>query len=130
LIPVKLRPEVHADLRELPNQRIQKVALAWLIRLRRDPQLGQPLAWRHGGDLSDCRKLYFEERDEPLRFDFTPRPRSESQPRFRVVYRIVPDERRPEHVQVIAIGLKYPPPDKPGVYEKATGRLDRLIRRR
>lgn len=45
-------------------------------------------------DLSDCRKIYF---------DLDPR---EQRPRFRLVYRLLPDEARPVRVQAVAVGYR------------------------
>lgn len=45
-------------------------------------------------DLSDCRKIYF---------DLDPR---EARPRFRLVYRLLPNEERPTHVQAVAVGYR------------------------
>lgn len=45
------------------------------------------------GDLSDCRKLYFDERkDMP--------------PRWRIVYRLLPDETQPRSVDIVSIGRR------------------------
>lgn len=54
-------------------------------------QLGQHSAT---ADLSDCRKIYF---------DLDPR---EERPRFRLVYRLLPDEERVTHVQAVAVGYR------------------------
>lgn len=45
------------------------------------------------GDLSDCRKLYFDER-------------SDVPPRWRIVYRLLPDEAVPWSVDVVSIGRR------------------------
>lgn len=56
---------------------------------------GLPLQEREGtADLSDCRKIYF---------DLDPR---ESRPKFRLVYRLLPDEERPTRVQAVAVGYR------------------------
>lgn len=45
-------------------------------------------------DLSDCRKVYF---------DLDPR---EEQPKFRLVYRLLPNETHPRTVQAVAVGYR------------------------
>ena len=125
---VKLSEEVKADLRGLPSEELRVVAFQWLSRLRREPYLGQSLAWRASGDLSECRKIYFDEDDEPLRHDFIDRPvhRREEGARFRIVYRIRQRSGAPEQIDVIAIGSKVSPGD--GVYRRAVNRLGGLGR--
>ncbi len=113
------------DLRALPNKQLQRVALQWCERLRRDPKLGKRLEWRRGQDLRECRKIYFDEDDRPLEIDFIPRKRSEEGARFRIVYRLLPDEDHPEVAQVLGIGPKYGP--KGGLYAVAAERF-RLLR--
>lgn len=56
---------------------------------------GLPLEEREGtADLSDCRKIYF---------DLDPR---EERPRFRLVYRVLPNEAHPTRVQAVAVGYR------------------------
>jgi hypothetical protein len=122
LIPVRLVQEVlDEDLPQLPSDRLRQVAMEWLIRLRREPHLGQRLQWRRGQDLSSCRKLYFDEKDEPRKenFTFAPRPGG---PRFRIVYQLLPRPEQPELVRVLAIGPKYPDEGE-NVYGSASTRL-------
>jgi hypothetical protein len=113
------------DLRALPSDRLRRVALQWMLRLRRRPKLGQFLEWRWGPDLRGCRKIYFDEDDRPLELDFVVRRRSEEGAAYRIVYRILPAEERPELVQVFAVGPKYGPDE--GVYKKAADRF-RVLR--
>lgn len=57
---------------------------------------GLPLEKRQGtADLSDCRKIYFN-------LD----PKDEQPPRFRLVYRLLPNEERPTRVQAVAVGYR------------------------
>lgn len=44
-------------------------------------------------DLSDCRKIYF---------DLDP----DIKPRFRLVYRLLPDEKNPTRVQAVSVGYR------------------------
>lgn len=124
-LPVKLPDEVKQDLRALPSDQLRKVAFGWLQRLRGEPRLGQRLDWRLStGDLRDCRKLYFDERDEPLVRNFMTRTRAGEGAQFRVVYRLLPRDEQPETIQVIAIGRKREE-DGEGVYGRAARRLGR-----
>ena len=113
------------DLRALPSQQLQRVALQWVRRLERAPTLGPELVWRWGQDLRDCRKIYFDEGDTPLESDFVGARRSEERARYRIVYRLLPSEREPTLVQVIAVGPKYG--DKGGVYATAAERYRLLL---
>jgi hypothetical protein len=105
LIPVRFVEAVKDDLAALPSDRLRKVALQWMMRLRSDPYLGQRLTWRRGADLSGCRKIYFDYEDEPLKenFVFNRRPGG---PRFRIVYRLLPRPEHPEVVRILAVGPK------------------------
>lgn len=110
------------DLQQLPSDEARKVALWWLKRVERNPRLGLLLQWQQStGDLSDCRKIYFEERDEPWNVAVSPkRSAGEERARFRIVYRLRPSEARPEYAEVVAIGPKR------YVYVSAARRLGRL----
>ena len=107
---VTLRSEAANDFRVLPNRALQLEAARFLIKLKAKPHLGLRLERReYTGDLSDCRKIYFDEGPD-------------RKPRYRIVYRLLPDEGRPEIVDVIIIGKKYGPK---GAYAEATERLGR-----
>ena len=96
--------DVQADFDALPTDDLRREAAGYLLRLKRQPFLGLPLEnLPSTGDLSDCRKVYFDEA------------------RYRIVYRLLPDEIHPEHVEVIAIG----PRQHGAVYQAALGRLGR-----
>ena len=125
-VEIDITSEAMEDLRALPSDRLRLVALQWMSRLKRHPKLGPFLEWRWGLDLRGCRKIYFDENDTPLRFDFVLRRRSEEQgAEYRVVYRLLPDEERPEVIQVFAVGPKYGP--EGGVYRTAADRY-RIMR--
>jgi ParE toxin of type II toxin-antitoxin system, parDE len=105
---VKIRPEAQADFRALPNRDLQLEAARFLLALKANPRLGKRLEHRaYTGDLSDCRKIYFDE--GPNR-----------SPRYRIVYRLLPDEENPRTVDVIVIGRKA----GGSVYPMAVERLD------
>lgn len=66
-----------------------------LADLARGEFAGLPLEEREGtADLSDCRKVYF---------DLDPR---EPRPRFRLVYRLLPNEENPTTIQAVAVGYR------------------------
>ncbi len=109
-LPVEIGPEQRADYAALPNEDLRCVALTYLLRLKRAPLLGLPLRDHPQlGDLSDCRKIYFDERaDVP--------------PRWRIVYRVLPDELNPRTVDVLSIGRRA----HADAYVLAARRLGRL----
>ena len=108
-----------ADLKALPNDRLRKVALWWLKRVRRDHSLGRELGYQAStGDLRGLYKLYFDEDDEPWNPMWQPpdRPPGDPRPRYRIVYQVLPDPEQPELIEVISIG------PKPHVYWNAAER--------
>jgi len=108
-VEVRARPEVSQDLRDLRSNALRLEALNYLVRLEASPHLGQRLAHLPGtGDLSDCRKLYFDEA------------------RHRIIYRLLPDEKNPTEVDVIAVG----PREGLEVYTEAVRRLGRSAAQR
>lgn len=103
-VEVRPRPEISEDLRGLGSNDLRLEALRYIVALAKKPRLGQRLEnLPHTGDLSDCRKLYFNEA------------------RHRIIYRLLPDDRRPTEVDVIAVG----PREAEGVYVEAVRRLER-----
>lgn len=93
-LPVTIGPDQRADYSALPSEALRREALRYLARLKREPLLGQPLRDHPTmGDLTGCRKLYFDERiDVP--------------PRWRIVYRVLPSEDDPRSVDVISIARR------------------------
>jgi hypothetical protein len=70
---------------------LRVAALRYLIRLKKHPKLELRLEDHPRlGDLSDCRKIYFDERDDVP-------------PRWRIVYRLVPNEASPTSIEIISI---------------------------
>ncbi|MFL5964665.1 MAG: hypothetical protein ACJ757_17450 [Gaiellaceae bacterium] len=100
-----MRDEANEDLRNLSSAALKFEVLKFLIRLERDPKVGRPLGLHGVGDLSDCRKIFFDDA------------------RHRIVYRLLPDEEAPVTADVIAIG----PREALAVYINAVARLGRDV---
>jgi hypothetical protein len=84
---------------------------------KENPRLGKPCGFAFStGNLSDCRKLYFDEQRD-------------MGPRYRIVYRLVPDEDSPTKAEVIRIGLKVPYGDEEQIYRQVGRALERLLGR-
>lgn len=97
---------------ELPEPH-RDVAWDLLDHLRDQPRYGKPLEANVAtGDLSDTRSLYVIDFAEEL---------IEHPPPYRIVYRLLPSEARPEKVQVIWAGER----DDLKVYRQAARRLRR-----
>lgn len=80
---------------ELPEDAKREALRLLGIVANSQPLLGQGLGFQHAtGNLGDCRKLYFD-------------TSSDVEPRFRLVYRVVPDEYTPAAIEVITVGSKY-----------------------
>lgn len=93
-LPVTLGADQRADFAALPTEALRRAALRYLTRLKTTPRLGKRLRDHPTmGDLADCRKIYFDERDDVP-------------PRWRIVYRLVPDAEHPRSVEVISIGKR------------------------
>lgn len=85
---VRIESEAHSDLGILPPD-LLRVAYAEMVSLKNDPLRGDELEVHpEVGDLSDCRKLYFNRR------------------RHRVIYQVLPSEENPRQVLVIAVGRR------------------------
>ncbi len=92
-LPVHIGPEQRADYAALPSEAPKREALRYLAELKKTPHKGLRLRDHPTlGDLSDCRKIYFDERSGP--------------PRWRIVYRLVPNEDAPTSVQIVSIGKR------------------------
>ncbi len=109
-VEVTFWPQVREDFRALPPA-VQFMAKKHLVRLEKQPDFGTPLKddplW---GDLSDCRKIYLDESHDV-------------DPRWRIIYKLLPDEERPEVAEVIIIG----PREDDAVYVEVMGRLNRPL---
>jgi hypothetical protein len=85
---VKIETEALSDLGNLTPTLLAE-AYALLVKLKAAPTLGQPLGEHPEiGDLSDCRKLYF------------------NGSRHRVIYQLQPDDANPRRVRVLAVGRR------------------------
>lgn len=105
-----LLPEVLDDLHALAaiDDKLVDAALQAIADLAHYRKTGKRLGDRHvSGDLTGTRRLPFD----------LPGQRPE---RFRIVYRLRPDERDPDTVHVIAIG----PRRGHAAYQTASARLD------
>jgi hypothetical protein len=121
-VKVRFLDGVMEDLAALPNNRLKEVALQWMRRLERNPHLGEMCGWRAStGDLQDCRKLYFDHHDEPLRIEIDAPERKERY--YRIVYRVLEED---DAVEIVAVGPGHPPPEIDAVYRVAGRRLGRL----
>lgn len=85
-----------ADLHKLPTRKLQLVVLELLSHIADGHLQGRPLDKRVGiGDLSDCRKVYFDERPDHPR------------PNYRLVYRLLPTEVDAITVEAVSTGERY-----------------------
>ena len=85
-LPVKVGADARTDLDALDKALVAE-AFAFMAKLRDAPRLGKELAEHpEVGDLSQCRKIYFDEA------------------RHRIIYRLTPNEKAPTAVEIIAIG--------------------------
>lgn len=104
-------PEFRNDIRRLPTANLQRRALQILADVAGGQNLGEQLEDHSSvGDLSDCRKVYFDETDE-------------RKPRYRLVYRLLPDEVTAVEVEAIVVGLRA----AMQVYVDAARRLGRFV---
>jgi len=80
------------DLFALPSRELMERALTLLVEVSRGNLTGQELeALVATGDLSDCRKIYFDIDDN-------------QKPRYRLVYRLTPSEVRAVAVEAVSVG--------------------------
>lgn len=108
-------PTAKQQLLDLPSRKLKRRALELLAQVSKgDPKLGKPCGFAFSsGNLGDCRKLYFDEQRDLA-------------PRYRIVYRLVPDEDSPTKAEVIRIGLKVPHGDEEQIYRQVGRALERL----
>jgi hypothetical protein len=88
-------PHFNERFAKLPRA-VQKRVLQLLGEVANtSPLKGQPCGYQHAtGNLSDCRKLYFDETQD-------------REPQYRLIYRVLPSEDAPEEIEAITVGLKY-----------------------
>lgn len=110
-VEVILGPGVPDDFRALPTDRLKWMTKKHLVRLEQEPRFGTRLidhpVW---GDLSDCRKVFLDESHD-------------ADPRWRIIYRLLPNEQQPEFAEVLIIG----PREDDAVYVAVMDRLDRPL---
>jgi hypothetical protein len=109
-------PTAKQQLLDLPSKKLRRRALELLAQVSKEnPKLGKPCGFAFStGNLSDCRKLYF---DEQRNVD----------PRYRIVYRLVPEEGNLTKAEVARIGLKVPYGDEEQIYRQVGRALERLL---
>ena len=106
-----LRPEAADDIRNLPSENLKRRAIQIIIDVSKGELEGRPLEDHPSvGDLSDCRKVYFDDRDD-------------DKPRFRLVYRLLPNEVEAVSVEAVAVGRRR----LTEVYVVAARQLGRLV---
>jgi len=109
-------PTAKQQLLDLPSKELKRRALELLAQVsKKNSKLGKPCGFAFStGNLSDCRKLYFDEQRD-------------MDPRYRIVYRLIPDEDSPTRAEVIRIGLKVPYGDEEQLYRQVGRALERLL---
>ena len=109
-------PTTKQQLLDLPSKELKRRALGLLAEVsKQNPKLGKPCGFAFStGNLSDCRKLYFDEQRD-------------MDPRYRTIYRLLPDEDGPTKVEVVRIGFKVPYGDEEQIYRQVGRALDRLL---
>lgn len=102
----------------IPDLEVREEIAYALLDLVENPLRGDHLAYLASvGDLSDCRKLYV---------DVDPSRRPPGPPRYRIVYRLLPDERSPASIEIVCIG----PRADELAYRRALVRLERPFGKR
>jgi hypothetical protein len=111
-------PTAKQQLLDLPSKELKRRALELLAQVSKEnPGLGKACGFAFStGNLSDCRKLYFDEQRD-------------LDPRYRIIYRLLPDEEEPMKAEVIRIGLKVPHGDEEQIYRQVGRALERLLGR-
>lgn len=93
-LPRKYQPKFANDIRDLPTANLQRVALQKITDVSNRILIGISLEDHPAvGDLSDCRKIYFDERDDIA-------------PRYRLVYRLLPNEVQAVCVEAVTVGQR------------------------
>lgn len=102
----------------LPNMNLKREALRKLGKLKNEnPWAGKPCGYAPStGNIGDCRKMYFDESEDV-------------EARYRIVYRLLPDEEKPMVIEVIRIDLKVPEADGEYIYTQVGRALGRLPRK-
>jgi hypothetical protein len=99
--------KVENDLKNLPTQLLRQVAVDLIYAISRGEIRGQSLQLnKNTGDLRGMYKIYFD----------ADKDRS---PRYRIVYRLLPEKVLPNTLNIIAVGER----EDLKVYKDATARL-------
>ena len=108
---VVLLPAAAEDFRLLPSHALKLQAMEYLAQIEAKPHFA-PLLENHRiwGDLSDCRRIYLDETHD-------------HDPRWRIIYRLLPTDAEPTHAEVIIIG----PRRDDEVYVRIMERLGRPL---
>jgi len=105
------RPEAVDDIKNLPSENLKRRAIQIIVDVSNRVLEGRPLEDHPSvGDLSDCRKVYFDDQEG-------------DKPRFRLVYRLLPNEVQAVSVEAIAVGRGR----LLDVYVQAARRLGRFV---
>jgi hypothetical protein len=118
-------PEVRGDLERLSST-LQQVALGWLARARRTLEASEPCRDAPGQPLEGCRKVRFDEGDDPLA---TKNPPRAVEPGWRLLIEYLPGEDDPRRLLVWAVGRGHAEPGerRPDAYTLAGGRRRRRL---
>lgn len=112
------RGSAQSDISAIDDQAVQDEVSLGVLDVVEDPFIGEQLRYLPGvGDLSDCRKHYV---------DVPPDQRPPGPKRYRIVYRILPEESQPERVEMVSVGVRA----DLVAYRRAVVRLDRPPGRR
>ncbi|WP_252975203.1 hypothetical protein [Janibacter melonis] len=107
----RILPAAKADFDNLPSDNLKRRAIQIMMDVSRRQLEGQPLEDHPSvGDLSDCRKVYFGDTDD-------------GKPRYRLVYRLLPNEVEAVEVEAVAVGERR----VMSVYVEAARRLGRFV---
>ena len=99
------------DVKALPTRNLQRRALQIITDVSKGILEGKLLEEHPAvGDLGDCRKIYFDEHDDIA-------------PRYRLVYRLLPNEVQAVCVEGITVGQR----KALAVYVEAARRLNRFV---
>lgn len=102
-VKVEPRPEIQQDLLNLPTRELRMEAISYIVGIKDMPFRSLPLDVMPGSNLGDCRKIYFGEAE------------------YRIVYRLLPNEKNPVTADVICVG----PREGLEAYRTAVARLGR-----
>jgi hypothetical protein len=110
-LPRKYHPKFADDIKRLPSKNLQRLALQKITDVSNRILTGIAIEDHPAvGDLSDCRKIYFDEHDDMA-------------PRYRLVYRLLPNEAQAVCVEAITVGER----KALEAYVETARRLDRFV---